>query len=353
MPACSFLGIRSSVSHQSPTSSLRLKPPPIRTSRVVHVTTAVLDTPASNTYLQRHAEATLRDFLTRRAVNTVQYYMHELGDGPGRTWLRNFDAFDEKVQEDKFTDGDAYLDRMSRAQNEKGVLRIGNSRLSRKYNFTIEPHRIAKRITDVRLQLAEEWAKDLGCIKHENLEIQRLGFEKMLCSSEKELNSKRNLVFDSDPFTTDHTPLRYKNYKALKTLITGHAVARLLPYTRDCGSNHEYMYLLQFMNSYGAIKDGDELVRMLMERPIEYRTNPEFVIQPKGIALQIMELRQAIAEEWISVMEFIPGEQNLRTRSILENSMKISDAIGEDVRKPQSGIDDSESITDKGTSEQA
>lgn len=281
------------------------------------------------------------------------YYMHELGDGPGRSWLKQFDAFDYKVKNDMFADADAYLDRMSRAQNEKGTIRVGHARLSRSYTFTIEPNRIAKRIFDVRIQLSEEWASDLRCIEHENLEIQRLGFEKILCENQKELDSKRNLIFDSDPFTTDQTPLRYKNYMALKTLITRHAVARLLPYTRDSGSNHEYMYMLRFVSSYGPIKDGDEFVRFLMERPIEHRTNPQHVIQPRAIALQVLELRQAIAKEWISVMEYIPEEQKFRTRNILENSMKLSDAPGEDVRKPRKAADDPEATLDKGSDDQA
>lgn len=276
--------------------------------------------------------------------------MHELGDGPGRNWLKKFDAFDDKVRDDKFADGDAYLDRMSRAQNEKGTLRIGHARLSRSYTFTIEPNRIAKRISDIRIQLAAEWARDLKCIEAENLEIQRLAFERMLCSDEKELDSKRNLILDSDPFTTDNSPLRYKNYMALKTLVTRHAVARLLPYTRDCGSNHEYMYLLQFATSYGPIKDGDAFVRFLMDHPVQHRTNPQYVIQPRSIALQILELRQAIANEWISVMDYIPQEQHLRTRRILENSINLSDAPGEDMRKPKNGVDDHdpEATLDKG-----
>lgn len=204
-----------------------------------------------------------------------------------------------------------------------------------------------------RMQLAAEWARDLRCIDAENLELQRLAFEKMLCATEAELNSKRNLIFDSDPFSNDHTPLRYKNYIALKTLTTQHAVARLLPYTRDRGSNHEYMYLLQFVSSYGAIKDGDEFLRALMDRPLESRTNPVYTIHPRSIALQILELRSAIAAEWIAVMEYIPEEQRLMNRAILERSINVSEAPGEDFpKRGNKKMNNGEAKLDKGEADE-
>eukprot|EP00177_Eucheuma_denticulatum_P002669 GFKZ01004796.1.p1 GENE.GFKZ01004796.1~~GFKZ01004796.1.p1 ORF type:complete len:363 (+),score=64.57 GFKZ01004796.1:41-1090(+) len=307
---------------------------PLKPPAPSFTTTAVLDTPASNTYLQRHAEVILRDFLTRRAVNTVMYYMEELRDSPSRDFLNNFDDFASKVKNNKFADGDAYLQKMTAAPTQHCSIRVGHARISRVYDFTIEPSRIAKRIRDSRIQLASEWARDLHCIAAENLEIQRLGFEKMFCKSEAELDSKRNLIFDSDPLASDQTPLRYKNYMALKTLTTQHAVARLLPYARDKGSNHEYMYLLQFVNSWGVMKNGDDFIMALMDRPLERRTNPDYIIHPRSVAAQILELRAVIAEEWIAVMEYFPEEQRLMTMDLLERSMRISDAPGEDVKKP-------------------
>lgn len=298
----------------------------------MNTTVAVLDTPASNTYLQRHAELVLRDFLTRRAVNTVMYYMHELGDGPCHQWLSNFENFSENVKKHAFRNGDLFLERMLIAPPEKCSLKIGHpsGRFSRTFHFTIEPRNIARRIIDVRVQLAGEWSRDLRCVDAENLELQRLSFERMVVSSEKELDSKRNLVFESDPFANDQTPLRFKNYVALKTLITQHAVARLLPYLRDQGSNHDYMYLLQFTNTYGAIGDGDDFVRELMGRPVELRTNPTFTVIPRSIAGQVLELRSVIAAEWITVMDFVPVEHELNTRGALEKSIDASQNLPDD-----------------------
>lgn len=305
-----------------------LHPKPLQRPLQFRVPKAILDTPASNTYLQRHAEVVLRDFLTRRAVHTVMYYMEELHDGPSKTWLTRFDGFGNKVKLNQFSDGDAYINRMLSARKEKGTMKVGHpaGRFSRIYTFFIEPNRIAKRIIKTREQLAAEWGKDLRCIEAENLEIQRIGFEKLLCKDEAELDSKRNLIFDTDPFSTDNTPLRFRNYQALKTLTTLHAAARLIPYLRDTGPNHEYMYLLQFVASYGPIKDGDAFIRELMDRPIEARTNPEHEIHPRSIALQIMELRVAIAQEWTAVMDFVPQEQKMNARRSLENSINLSPA---------------------------
>lgn len=258
--------------------------------------------------------------------------MQELGDGPSRDFLKRFDGFNEKVNGDQFEDGDGYLDRMMRAQNQKISMTISHmgGRLKRTYDFTIEPKRIADRIYAVRKQLAAEWGNDLRCIENENLEIQRMEFEKMLTKNEKELQSKKNLIFDSGQFSNT-TPLRYKNYMSLKTLLTQHSVARLLPYMRDEGSNHEYMYLFQFTGSYGTISDGDDFIHTLMNKKVQMRTHPNYTIQPRGIALQILEVRQAIALEWINIMKFIPEEQMLMARSILERSMDMP------VRKPRKG----------------
>lgn len=277
------------------------------------------------------------------------YYMQELGDGPSQQWLNKFDNFSHRVHTDNFKDGDSYIDKMMRAQREKGSFKVSHlgGRLSRTYHFTIDPNRIAKRILAVREQLSGEWAHDLACIENENLEIQRMEFEKMLTSDESVLQSKRNLVFDTDPFSNEHTPLRYKNYLALKTLVTRHAVARLLPYMRDSASNHEYMYLLQYVNSYGPIADGDTFVRDLMAKPIEMRTNPDYTIQPRALALQVLELRLAIAQEWIGVMQFIPDEQNLMNRNILEKSMEMSNSLGEDIMRPKNTKDSPETKLDK------
>ena len=298
---------------------LRPSVSPLRPRRT---TVAVLDTPAGNTYLKRHAELIIRDFLTRRSVNTVMFYMDELGDGPSRDFLKRFDAFDTKVKNDEFEDGDGYLDRMMHAQNQNVEMTISHmgGRLKRTYKFKIEPRRIADRIFDVRKQIASEWATDLRCIEMENVEIQRTEFEKVLTKDQQVLDSKKNIVFDMDPFS-DNTPLRYKNYMALKTLLTQHSVARLLWYMRDEGSNHEYMYLLQFTNTYGAISNGDDFIRQLMQRQVEFRTHPSFTIQPRSIALQILEVRQAIADEWIALMQRVPEEQMELARSILERSM--------------------------------
>lgn len=291
-----------------------------------NVTKAVLDTPASNTYLQRHAELALRDFLTRRAVSTVLYYMHEFHDGPSHHWLNKFDDFSTKVKSRMFTNGDQFLEKMRRAPNEKGYIKVGHpsGRFSRKFPFVIEPRRIASRIVDVRVQLAGEWAHDLNCIEPENLEIQRLSFERLVTKSETELDSKRNLIFDSDPVANDQTPLRYKNYGALKTLLTQHAVMRLLPYLRDKGSNHEYMYLLQFLGSFGPIGDDVHFIHTLMSRPAESRTNPSFLVVPSSIAAQILEVRLVLAKEWISALQFVPVETKLSTCGMLEKSLEAS-----------------------------
>lgn len=292
--------------------------------------TAVLDTPAGNTYMKRVSQEAVKDYLTRRAVRTVLYYQAELAQSPEKNWLEQFDQFSTKDKNGSFVDGDAFLDKMLHSSKVKGFITIGHpkGRFSRKFPFTIDPHRIASSILASRRQLSAEWATDLGCIAAENLEIQRMCFEKLLCADEATLTSKRNLIFDSDPFTSDHTPLRFNNYASLKVLITQHAIGRLQPYLRDT-SNYEYMFLLEFVASYGSLTDGDDFIWKLMESPVQSRANPKCVVRPRAIAMQIMDLRKVIADEWIEVMQQVPDAELSRARDMLEQAAKMSSDFGE------------------------
>lgn len=313
-------------------TSLRQRPA-LSARRPSKAVSAVLDTPPSaNPYLQKHSGAIIRDYLTRRAVRTVLYYFMELGDYPSRKWLLNFESFDKIEREDKFRDGDAFLKKMFNAKPYSGFIVQQHPRgyYSRKFPFSISPRRIGDSILASRMQLAAEWEQDLRCVEAYNLEIQRMSFEKMFESDERRLEAKRSLIFDFDAFSSNQTPLRYKNFKSLLVLVTQHAVARLQPFLRDT-SNHDYMYMMQFVSSYGPLKDGDAFVKVLMEEPKQCRTNPEFVIDPRALAMHVMDLRKIIANEWISVMKRVPEEQLSMKRSMLEHAVELSYAPGEDV----------------------
>lgn len=267
--------------------------------------------------------------------------MQELRDAPSHNFLRTFDSFEDKVISSDFNEGDAYLDRLQAAPIRTGTFRVGHprSRLSRKCSFTINPPRIALSVLSARKQLAAEWAVDLRCIEEENLEIQRRAMERTTTSDKRELQAKENLIFEIDPFASDNSPLRYRNYVSLKTIITQLAITRLLSYLRDHGSNHDYMWLLQYQRSRKQNLQGDDLVRDIMSRSVEMRTNPEHTIQPRNIALKVLELRGIIAKDWIAVMSCVPEEQMLRAKGRLEKTMEMSASLGEDVRKQSSDTD--------------
>lgn len=223
-----------------------------------------------------------------------------------------------------FHDSDQYLLRMLRAPIVRGVLEQRHPRayLTRKFPFTIQPSRVAQSILASRAQLADEWAVDLLCVDADNLELQRMSFERMLESDERVLASRQNLVFDTGAFHVNETPLRAKNFKKLLLLLTQHAIARLMAYLRDT-SNHDYMWLMNFVARYGALDDGDHFISELMRQPAESRTNPLKLINPRALAVEIMDTRSAIASEWVSLMKSIPEEQLALQRKALERSVNM------------------------------
>ncbi len=68
----------------------------------------------------------------------------------------------------------------------------------------------------------------------------------------------------------------------------------------------------------------------LMSQPRLERTNPEFVIDPRGLAMHILDLRNVIAKEWISVMEGVPEEQLAMKRSMLQRAADLPFTPGAD-----------------------
>jgi hypothetical protein len=64
----------------------------------------------------------------------------------------------------------------------------------------------------VREQIAEEWRQDLKLVEHENLEMQRHHIEALNMSKEDAVKTKQ-MVFDHDPYSSNKSPYRAKNYK--------------------------------------------------------------------------------------------------------------------------------------------
>lgn len=294
-----------------------------QTSPQRRTTRAVLDTPASNPYLISVCASTARDFLTRRAVHNVLYYYSELRDSATKRWLLNFENFAQLEQQDMFHDGNAYLTRMLQARPVHGTIEQRHPRayFSRKYPFTIHPARVARSVLASRAQLAAEWAVDLRCVEAGNVEIQRMSFERLIEKDEKVLLSRRNIVFDAEAYG-DQSPMRGKNFSKLLVLLTQHAIMRLIAFLRDT-SNHEYMWLTNFVARYGPLHDGDHFITELLSQPPEQRTNPAKIIDPRALAVEVMDLRSTIASEWMSLMHRIPDEQLALTRALLERSADI------------------------------
>ncbi len=294
-------------------------------------TTAVLDTPASNPHLKQVSAGIARDFLTRRAVHTVVYYFREMHDSASTNWLLKFENFESSEKNDMFHDGEGFILRMLQQAPIHGeyVQRHPRAYLTRRFPFTIRPSQIAQSILASRKQLAEEWAQDLGCVENDNLEMQRMSFERLVEKDPRVLNSRRNLVFDYDVFANNQTPMRSKNYQKLLVLVTQHSIMRLMVYLRD-SSNHDYMFLYNFTARYGPLTNGSDFLESLMAQPVVRRTNPEHVVNPRALAYQILDLRKVVADEWISIMKQIPEEQHALAVSVLQRSANLNFPVSGD-----------------------
>lgn len=302
--------------------------PAVSAARPRRAVVAVLDEPAVNPHLKRESATTVRDYLTRRAVHSVAYYFQEFGDSATRQWILRFDNFAAREASETFLDGDAFLSRMLAAAPVTGtVVQRGSYR--REFPFTITPSRVARSVLAARAQLAGEWASDLSVVAADNFELQRSACERSLGAC---VAAQRRPVIEFDVDDGDQSPLRFRNFQNLMVLVTQHAVARLQPFLRDT-SNHEYMYLSQFVQQYGPLKDGDDFVEKLMAQPMQDRTNPTFVLDPRAIAMHIMDLRNVIAKEWVEVMEQVPEEQLRFTRGLLERSAELPSWHGVDPKE--------------------
>lgn len=290
-----------------------------------HQFQAVLHIPESNSSQKRICASIARDFLTRRAVHTALYYYAELHDAPTQRWLLDFDRFGIRDNQDLFFDSDAYLTRMIRAPSVPGVIHTRQGRLTRKHTFTIEPPRVARAVLAAREQLATEWAADLPVIRAENAELLRAACERLIEPDARARASRENIVFSP----SDGSPLRGRNLQLCTALLTQHAVARILPFLRG-SSNAEYVWLAKYLAGNGAISDGKTFLRrMLGQEGVQDKYSMR-AVDPRGIAVQIMDMRGGIADEWVQAMRGVVDEQDALLRSLLERALQASLDCGED-----------------------
>lgn len=327
--------LHSSVGKQEAVKSPRRK--------ILHQPTiSVLDKPGSNAHMKQISGEIVRDFLTRRAVRTVLYYFQEMRDSASTNWLQNFENFEMKDENDVFEDGDSFLTRMQQQAQQQGEYvqqHTQRAYLTKRYRFTIRPAQIAQSILASRKQLAAEWAIDLQSVEAENLEMQRMSFERLVEQDARILNSRRNQVFDVDSGGFDQTPLRSNNLQKLLVLVTQHAITRHMVYLRDNSSSQDYIFLYNFTAQFGALNNGTEYLEKLMLMPQQKlshnTTNSRHIVNPRILAMSILRLREVIAKEWISIMNQIPEEQHELTISMLRRSANLEYPFSEDEKESQ------------------
>mmetsp|Transcript_522 Transcript_522/g.950 ORF Transcript_522/g.950 Transcript_522/m.950 type:complete len:325 (+) Transcript_522:328-1302(+) len=258
----------------------------------------------------------LKDFITRRAVKTVLYYLREFHDGATEKWLNRFENFTEKEKE--FFDWQGYIERMFEAESVEGVEVFAHPKgyYRREFKFTIEPSGVARKILASREHLAEEWKQDLNLMDMENLEITRMHYE-LLMNPGADLEPLKERILDVDPMDDESSPLRVPNYRSIRTLATHYAAHRILQRMKE-KSNHHFMWLNEHLQTHPIGPDSEAFLYNLLREEAVVRTNPDTYISPKKVAQMIMNCRTTVAKEWIDDLDHVKNDNLAIQRRVLQ-----------------------------------
>jgi hypothetical protein len=293
----------------------------------------------------------IRDFATDRAVRTILYYMAEFRDEPGLRWILDFDQYgtcfpnssdraNRHQQAYRFLRNTVeYLSSMMAAPSEMHTMVVG-TRVRREFTFTLEPFRYAQRIMAARESVAEELRRDLGLVGSENNEILS-----ELYHEQSGQAHQAQRILDHDDFTTDESPLRYHNYRAMKALLTRRATMRYLNRLRFEGRHAEHDWLSKWPCWEQDIQDGDDFIRSLLRLGqvrcegqkffvenndrvvvrdgVGARSEASISFMPSDFVNELLILRTLLAREWQAHLapEKIKEEHLAILRGHLKRSM--------------------------------
>jgi hypothetical protein len=213
------------------------------------------------------------------------------------------------------------------------------------FNIDIDPVSLTHRILAVREQLAKEWDSDLDVLASANQRI--LGSYFLIARQEREkkdseLQTTPAVAFERMATTilNNHTgisvpegsPLRKGNFDLLYNLCTQASVHRLLKEFREAGDAKEvsYAWLSEFYRDrVASYFDGDlpygradDFVEELLLSPpsvIHQGDGKMALVDPFGLAEQLIETRNDIVAEWKEAMQQVPADHQDGIRRIILN----------------------------------
>lgn len=277
----------------------------------------------------------LRDLITVYAMKTAYHYWLELRGNMYAEWLARF------IEEQGGVDSlgwEPFLSGMLRAPPEDIVVKKliksprGGSgsnpylkdRKPVTYTETIEPVSIARRIMEIREQVADMLSSDLKQMAAENAKLQ------LDYAAESEFGPARAEVMklsNWEPMTEvdpssgyANPPQRRSTYRSALELVTSASIRRVKSELRIRGDKYTLDWLERF-SEVELEERGNKLIQALFDGPMvlindKDRAKPKF-IEPLKVAKTIMQGRELVAEELIAVLSEVPRDHNQLTVSLL------------------------------------
>jgi len=210
------------------------------------------------------------------------------------------------------------------------------------FNIDIDPVSLTHRILAVREQLAKEWEADLDVLTLANRRILASYFQ--YARQQRDSNDAQtvdvafertavNILNNHTGFAvSEGSPLRKGNFDLMYNLCTQASIHRLLKQFRAAGEAKDlsYTWLSEFYRERVAeYFDGDQpygraddfIEELLLSSPSVIRRDDGkmALVDPFGLAEQIIETREVIVSEWKDSMRQVPTDHQHGIRRVLLN----------------------------------
>ncbi|CAM9932515.1 unnamed protein product, partial [Phaeothamnion confervicola] len=275
----------------------------------------------------------VKNLLTQQSLASVTYYWMEFRDDLTPKWLAGHTEQHGGVDKVGWA---KFLMRLMRTEPEELVVRrvtqkprggsgnnpyLASNRHAMEYTVLIEPLAIAKKVMTVREQIAAEWSADLDLVEAENHELMRHHDDTVSLVKEA-AERARQMVFDHDPYGSNNTPYRGKNYRQLLELVTATAIRRYESEMRVRGDRYKLNWLEKFLHRHGTDNKGNALLEAMLQGTMVMINDPRRdkprVIEPTEVAQSIMRLRLAVAKELAATLAGTADEHVEMRRALLE-----------------------------------
>eukprot|EP00903_Cladosiphon_okamuranus_P019561 g17991.t1 len=277
----------------------------------------------------------IQNLITHNALLTANAYWLELRGDMYAEWLNRYINEQGGVEDVGWHD---FLAGMLRAPPEDIIVKkliksprggSGNNpyladRKPVQYTETVEPTSIARRLMEIREQVAEQLSADLQQIAAENARLQE-DYEYEADYGPDQAKSLRlssmEPMTEVDPSSgTANPPRRRSTYKDALELVTAASMLRVKAQLRIRGDTVTLDWLDRFSNRE-LEQRGNALVQSLFAGPMVLIKDPlqsrPKVVEPLKVAQEILQGREDVAEELIAVLQKVPNDHLAMTVSLL------------------------------------